>query len=624
MSNGIDGTGGIVFGTAGHIDHGKTTLVRSLTGIDTDRLAEEKKRGLSIELGFADLVLPNDRRIAIVDVPGHERFIKNMLAGVGGFDAVLLVIAADEGIKPQTREHFEICRLLNISSGIVVLTKADLVKPERIEQLELEAKDFCRNSFLDQAPCIPVSARVGSGLPRLIEEMTSLVDGLEPRRGSSFARLPIDRSFTMQGFGAVVTGTLQGGCLRVGDTVEIHPLREQYRIRGIQVHRQPVEKAWPGQRTAINLAGIEAQQIHRGAVLTVPDTFESTKVFDAAVQWLDQKSAVRPRQTLRLYVGSLESTADVRLIEALDAHRSIVRISSQELLLILPQDRFVLRNSEVTVGGGAVLDPFPPIRINREKTCVRLRALLTGSDVVRIRTLVEESTQGRKISNLVRTTGWTPEHIKELAKADGTLTICEAEQRVVSLAWLEQKRQQVLAWLQNFHQSNPGSKGVGMHQVRSSLMSGIEPTLSDLILRGSPQIVISGDTVSLLGHVAKVSPEEKAARDTLERLFQKSGFQPPSPDEAIAAAGIELKRARIQLDTLIKDKRLVKIASDLILHADSVEYMKRSVAAHKGKRFTVPEFKQWTNVSRKYAIPFLEFLDRERVTRREGDARVVL
>ncbi len=300
MSNGIAGRGGIVFGTAGHIDHGKTTLVRSLTGIETDRLAEEKKRGLSIELGFADLVLPNDRRIAIVDVPGHERFIKNMLAGAGGLDAVLLVIAADEGIKPQTREHFEICRLLNISSGIIVLTKADLVRPERIEQLEAEAKDFCRNSFLDQAPCIPVSAREGSGLSRLIGEMTSLVDGLEPRRGSSFARLPIDRSFKMQGFGTVVTGTLQGGRLRVGDTVEIHPLREHYRIRGIQVHRQPVEEAWPGQRTAINLAGIEAQQIQRGAVLTVPDTFESTKVFDAAIQWLDPKCAARLAPVLAL------------------------------------------------------------------------------------------------------------------------------------------------------------------------------------------------------------------------------------------------------------------------------------------------------------------------------------
>ncbi|MFZ0592772.1 MAG: selenocysteine-specific translation elongation factor [Bryobacteraceae bacterium] len=624
MSNGLDGRGGIVFGTAGHIDHGKTTLVRSLTGIDTDRLAEEKKRGLSIELGFADLVLPNDRRIAIVDVPGHERFIKNMLAGVGGLDAVLLVIAADEGIKPQTREHFDICRLLNISRGIIVLTKADLVRPERIEQLESEARDFCRNSFLDRAPCIPVSAREGSGLPRLIGEMTSLVDGLEPRREPSFARLPIDRSFKMQGFGTVVTGTLQGGCLRVGDTVEIHPLREHYRIRGIQVHRQPVEEAWPGQRTAINLAGIEAQQIHRGAVLTVPDTFESTKIFDAAIQWLDPKCAIRTRQSLRLYVGSLETTADVRLIEALNQSQSITRIASHEPLLILPQDRFVLRNADATVGGGAVLDPFPPIRINREKTSVRLRALLTGSDGIRIRTLVEESTQGRKISNLVRTTGWTPERIKELAKADGTLTICETEQRVVGLKWLEQKRQQVIAWLQNFHQLNPASKGAAMHQVRSSLMSGIEPTLSDLILRGSSQIVIAGDTVSLLGHVAKVSPEETAARATLEQLFQNSGFQPPSADEALAAINIEPKRARIQLDALLKEKRLVKVASDLILHVDVVEQMKRSIALRKGQRFSVPEFKVWTNVSRKYAIPLLEFLDRERVTRREGDIRVVL
>jgi selenocysteine-specific elongation factor len=624
MSDIISGKGGLVFGTAGHIDHGKTTLVRALTGIDTDRLAEEKKRGISIELGFADLLLPNGQRIAIVDVPGHERFIKNMLAGTGGIDAVLLIVAADEGLKPQTREHFDICRLLGIPDGIIVLTKSDAVDTEQIDKMKLDLQQFCAGSFLDKAACVPVSAHTGRGLDVLVAEMEALTRRRKPRPSSSFARLPVDRSFTMQGFGTVVTGTLLGGSLKPGEMVEIHPLRQQFRIRGLQVHRSSVPEAFAGQRTAVNLAGVEAGRIQRGAVLTAPDTLVATDIFDALVDWLEPKHALRARQALRLYTGCVESTADVRLIESVDERRTLTRISSREPLLLLPGDRFVFRNSMTTVGGGGVIDPAPPIRANRAKTRERLKKLMEADDCKRLRLLVDESTQGRKISNLTKATGWAADKIRAMAKEDTALHLAEAEQRVMSTAWLNQKREQVIAWLQKYHAVHPASGGAGMHQVRSALLSGIETSITDEILRSIPEIRITGDTLSLAGHAAKLSPQETAARETLERLYRTAGFQPPPLAQALSTAGLQAASARSQLEALVKAKKLVKVSGEFIFHAEVVDHVKRSLAAHKGKRFTVPEFKEWTGVSRKHAIPLLEFLDRERVTRREGDARVVL
>ena len=624
MSDIISGKGGIVFGTAGHIDHGKTTLVRALTGINTDRLAEEQKRGISIELGFANLALPNNQNVALIDVPGHERFIKNMLAGTGGIDAVLLVVASDEGIKPQTREHFEICRLLGISEGLIILTKADLVSQDRAKRVETEVRDFCAGKFLQNAACVAVSAHTGLGIKTLVSELSGLATRLAPRAASSYPRLPVDRSFAMQGFGTVVTRPHSGGSLRPGDTVEIHPMREQFRIRGIQVHGSAVPEARAGQRTAVNLAGVEAKQIERGAVLTPSNIFETTAIFDAVVDWLDPKYAARVRQSLRLYAGCVESVADVRLLGQFGKDQTLTRISSREPLLLLPEDRFVLRNAETTVGGGRVIDPAPPIRLNREKTRHRLTRLTSEGEAGRLALLVEEGTQGRKIGNVVKVTGWTPAKIKKLAEGDKRLHICEAEQRIVSVAWLEQKREQVLRWLGTFHQANPAAAGAPMHQIRSTLLPSIEPTISDFILRSVPQLAIAGETVSLLSHAPKLSSEETATQAALEKLFRAAGFQPPLLKDALAQVGKNPAAARTQLEALIKAKKLVRISADTIFHADVLEHVKRSLAAQKGRRFSVPEFKEWTGVSRKYAIPLLEFLDRERVTRREGDTRVVL
>jgi selenocysteine-specific elongation factor len=620
----MNGSGGIVVGTAGHIDHGKTTLVRALTGIDTDRLAEEKKRGISIELGFAHLILPNQQRIAIIDVPGHEGFIKNMLAGAGGIDAVVLVVAADEGVKPQTREHLEICRLLGISKGLVVLTKSDLASDDQLDLVRAEVSEICAGTFLEGAPVVAVSAYTGSGLDELVAEFVRLSRSLQPRPAGNAPRLPVDRSFTLQGFGTVITGTLLSGSFRSGDIVEIHPLRERVRVRGIQVHNQSVQAAAAGERTALNLAGIDAQRIERGSVVVRPDTFDSTQIFDATVEWLDPKFASRTRQTLQLYLGCAESTADVRLISALGPKKTLTRVSSRVSLIALPGDRFVLRNSETTVGGGGILDPFPPVRLNREKTKTRLERLRAGGDQIRLAILIDESTQGRKIANLARLTGWSEEKIRELVKQDPNLTICDVEQRVVSLPWLKQKQQQVVAWLDNFHTAHPGVAGAPIHQVRSALMSGLEQSITEFILKDIPQTRISGDTISLVSHTARLNPQETKARSVIEKVYSAAALQPPALQEALAQSGVNGATARSQLEALVKEKKLIRVASELIFHADVLKEVKVSLQRRKGQRFSVPEFKEWTGISRKYAIPLLEYLDREHVTRRDGDARLVL
>jgi selenocysteine-specific elongation factor len=623
MSDIINGPAGIVFGTAGHIDHGKTTLVRALTGIETDRLVEEKKRGISIDLGFAHLTLPNFRRIAIVDVPGHERFIKNMLAGTGGIDAVMLVVAADEGIKPQTREHFDICRLLGISNGLVVLTKVDMVNGAHLRETSAQVSKFCQGTFLENAPVIPVSAHSGAGLDTLRIELGREVEKLKPRSYEGFARLPIDRCFTMQGFGTVVTGTLWSGSLETGEVVEIHPLGEKVRIRGLQVHNQPVAMARAGQRTAVNLAGIEVSRIRRGCFLATKEVFDTVRLFDSAIEWIRPEFSTRTSQQLHLHMACVETMADVRLIQSLDGRNSLARISAREPVLALPHDRFVLRSANATVAGGSVIDAFPPVRLKRNKTRQRLANLLSGNDAARLELLAGESSQGCRLADLVRSTGWTLDKIRKLAAENQNLTLFEAQRRVISLNWLEQKRGEVTSWLAGFHTAHPESPGAPIHQIRSAVLRGVEPDVSELVIRAIDGTKISGDVVALASHGVRVSPEELRLREKLERIYWEGGFQPPTVKEALTAAGRE-KAAAAQIEALVKNKRLVRVSPELLFHADVLQHVRESLAVHKGKQFSVPEFKEWVKISRKFAIPLLELLDREHVTQRTGDLRIVL
>jgi len=484
----------VVFGIAGHRGHGKTALFRALTG---------QNAVPSTEFGVANFELSNGASTVIVDVPGDAGAMKNALAAMGGIDVALLVIAADDGIQSQTLDQLRTCQLLNVPQGIVVFTKTDLTTTDRLRQLELEVQDLVRHSFLKTAPRIRVSTEQASGFVELREAMACIAAQPQTLQPCSLARLPIDRCFKLEHFGTVVTGKLLGGILRQGEMVEIHPLRQLCRIRGVQVQRKPVIEAVAGQRVAINLSGIEALRIQTGSMLTVPDMLESTDIFDAALQWVNAKYVLRARQPLKLYAGGAEMAVEVRLIQTLDEQHTLSRISCRDQLLVLPHDRLILRNSEMTVAGGHVLDPEPPIRLRREKTIARLQTLQSGGDAGRLRLLIEESSQGRKISNIIRLTGWPASKIRKLVAADEGLVLCELEQRVITIEWLEQKRQHVVAWMR--HNCNRAAKGTGvpLYQVRSSLMSGIEPGIADFILRTIPQIVVAHEQVTLAGDVAE-------------------------------------------------------------------------------------------------------------------------
>lgn len=608
---------GLVVGTAGHIDHGKTSLIRALTGIDTDRLAEEKRRGISIDLGFAHLMLADGQRISFVDVPGHERFIKNMLAGVGGIQAVLLIVAANESVKPQTREHFDICRLLGIEQGLVVLTKVDLLSADQIASARKDVQELCAGSFLDGAPVLEVSAVTGQGLEALKSELGALANRVSVRGEGGFARLPIDRSFALKGFGTVVTGTLRNGTLRVGETVQLQPGKREARIRGLQVHGQLVEVAVPGKRTAVNLTGVDHTEIQRGLVLTHRDVLEATKLLDVSVDWLSEADIPSKREEFLFHAGTSETVALLKTFS-----ESLARLWLANPVLVLPGDRFVLRRPSPakTVAGGTVVDTFPPGRLNRAKAHARLQRLVLADSGERLTVLVEENTDGRRLADLVKRTGWPLEQLKAVVAGTPALVFAEAAGRVVTKAWLERRRQMLLAILKDFHSKNPAAAGLPMAFARMKL----EPNLAAVIFDHFPDVRVQGDLVALATHKARISSEDSKSLEQIEFAFRQGGFQPPLPSEVLKASGADAKKGRGMLEALLKTNRLVRVSEDVIFHAEVVSHICKSLAAHKGRKFSVPEFKEWTQISRKYAIPLLEYLDRQHVTRREGDSRVVL
>jgi len=607
---------GFLVGTAGHIDHGKTTLIGALTGMDTDRLAEEKRRGISIDLGFAHLRLPSGQLISFIDVPGHERFIKNMLAGVGGIQAVLLVVAANESVMPQTREHFAICRLLGIEHGLVALTKVDMASPEEIEITREEVADLCAGTFLDGAPVVEVSAQSGEGLEKLRNELAKMAAQVRPRETEGLARLPIDRSFASKGFGTVVTGTLWNGRLCLGESVVIHPIGRAARIRGLQVHGRPVESAVAGQRTAVNLTGVDHGEIERGFVLTHDDPLQLTPLIDASVSWLPSAGAPKAGQELMFYMGTAEVRARCKLLGP-----SLMRLTLAEPVLAFPGDRFVLRRPSPTetVAGGSVIDAFPPARLTRIKTVARL-VLLEAADLQqRIELLVGESREGIAKTMLVQLTGSTTEQVTSAVAKSGNLAMAKAVGRVVSKSQVALYAKKLSEWLQAFHKANPALAGAPIASARLNL----EPAVAELAF-SLPAFRVQGELISLATHRVQVSSEESDSLVKIEQAFREAGIQPAATAEILKTAGADPKSSRRLLETLVKNQKLVRVSEELIFHSDVVIGIRNSLAVHKGRKFTIPEFKDWTQISRKYAIPLLEYLDRQHVTRREGDARIVL
>ncbi len=613
----------LILGTAGHIDHGKTSLVRALSGIDTDRLQEEKRRGISIDLGFAHYTLPSGKCVSFVDVPGHERFVKNMLAGVGGIDAVLLIVAADEGVKPQTREHFDICRLLAIDRGAIVLTKADLASPQQLASTIETVKELSKNSFLANAKPIPVSSVTRQGFDELSQALERLVSDAPTRDRSEVVRLPVDRSFVLKGFGTVVTGTLWGGNLHVGDTVRIHPLAREARVRGLQLHGAAAAIASAGQRTAVNLSGIDHSEIRRGCVLTSPDTLSPTRTLHAVINWLTGAERPARREDLLLYAGTSEITTRVRMLEAGYAPgQSLAQLDLSEPALLLLGDRFVLRRPSPaqTIGGGAVTDAFPPKRLSRAKAAARLRKLHAADFASQLELFTSERENGRRLQDLAQLTGKTEAQVIAALQSSANLLLDEASRRVLTRNWLARRRQLLLTWLEAFHAANPALAGAPVSAARL----GLDPALAAFILRRFTAVCQHGDSISLATHKPQVNPQESAALQSIEQHFRNAGYQPSAPAEMLRVLGANPEAAKPLLERLIKTGRLVRVSEALVVHADVIAHIRNSLVAHKGRRFSVPEFKAWTQISRKYAIPLLEYLDHQRITRRDGDTRIVL
>jgi selenocysteine-specific elongation factor len=631
----------IIVGTAGHIDHGKTALVKALTGIDADRLKEEKERGITIDLGFANLALDDGTAIGFVDVPGHERFIKNMLAGVGGIDVVLLVVAADESVMPQTREHLEICSLLRIQRGLTVLTKIDAADPEIAELAEVEAHELVKGTFLEGAPVLRVSSLTGEGLPQLVEALRTCAAEVAPKDPARVFRLPIDRAFTMRGFGTVVSGTLVSGRVRRDDEVEVLPRRQPARVRGIQVHGAAVEEASAGMRTALNLQRVELADVERGMVLAPPGALTPAASFDVHLELLASAPApIVRRKRVRFHAGTAEIMGHVVLLgqDMLEpGDTAFARIRLERSTVALPGDRFIVRQYSpmVTLGGGEILDAQPP-RHRRADPAVRdrLAALQRASPEERVLGIVEDTAfRTADVPAIVSRLGILPEQatgmLRSLARDARIRVVADAPLVVVSTGVFQRLCARLLDEVRAFHEDNPLLAGVGREDLRGRLPRDVPAALFRAAidqLQADKRLAAGHDIVHAFGRTVTLGEEDARVRELLAARYRALGLQAPSPDNVIAALALDPATARGIVQLMIRDQALVRVSDEMTVDREALRGLIENVRALKSSsaRFGVKEFKELTGLSRKFAVPLLEYLDGQRVTRRVGDERVIL
>ncbi len=630
----------IIAGTAGHIDHGKSALVKALTGTDPDRLKEEKLRGITIDLGFAHLDL-TDLQVGFVDVPGHERFVKNMLAGVGGIDLVLLVVAADESVMPQTREHFDICRLLEINSGLIVITKTDLVEPDLVQLVREEINDLTRGSFLEHGEVIPVSSKTGSGIEDLKMALRRLALSTPERPQDRLPRLPVDRAFTVRGFGTVVTGTLTAGQILKDQELELIPGNLTSRVRGIQVHGKMSERAVAGQRTAINLQGLDLGHVARGMVLTVPRLFHSTQMVDVRLDLLT--SAPRPLKNLvkvRFHHGTSEVLARVALLgmdSMAPGESAKAQLRLEAPVFCLHNDPFIIRqfSPTMTIGGGKVLNPHPlKHKITDRNAVTALQTLDKASLEERILGLIAASTsRAMSLDQLNSLVGFAGSKLIELcsglASARKLTIIPGASLMLVLPETAERLKQGVLSRTARFHREHPLQRGISREELRARLFRDLPPDffrfcLDDLVKER--KVSLHEDTVSLHGREVQLNAQGQHVRQLIEEVFQRAGYQPPAISDLPGAIPADAEEVRKIYFWMVKEKILVKISDDLAYHRETLEEMKNKIHSTyaRGSTFGVTEFKDMFDLTRKHAIPLLEFLDRERFTRRQGNERILL
>lgn len=623
----------VTVGTAGHIDHGKSALVRALTGTDPDRLAEEQRRGMTLDLGFAHLDLPSGRRIGIVDVPGHEALIHNMLAGAGGMDLVMLVVAADEGAMPQTREHLDILRFLRIAGGVVVLSKLDLVTdPEWLAVVEEDLAAIVAGTPLEGAPVVRVSSRTGEGLPQLVRTLDDLVARVPPRPSNGPVRLPVDRSFTMQGFGTVVTGTLWSGAIRPGDQLVILPHEREVRVRGVQVHGSAVPEARAGSRVGVNLVGVEKAEVRRGEVLATPGAFRATDRLDVRLRLLPSAPPLKQAARLHLHLGSAATVGRVALSDRAQlapGDETLAQLRLEEPLVALHGDRFVVRrySPTETLGGGVVLNASPGRRRRAQAAAALEAANRSGAEALVVSAVAATGSAGLPPGAAAAAAGVDEAGAAgAIESAVTTGLLVERGGRLFARSVLDDLRRSVEEALRAYHQRAPWRRGMPREDLKSRVAGGATDRLFDAVvgdLLAEGRVEIHRGLLALAGFEPVVPDADRRARETVMTALVGGGVSPPSVDDLRRLAAPDAVDRMLQ--ALMDDGLVVAVAPDLRFAASVVEQVRRMVVdtLRGGGEVTVATVRDRLRTSRKFALALLEFFDAARVTRRVGDRRVL-
>ena len=628
----------IILGTAGHIDHGKTSLIKALTGTDTDRLKEEKERGITIELGFAALDLPSGQHLGIVDVPGHEKFVKNMVAGATGIDIVVMVIAADEGVMPQTREHMEICTLLGVEYGMVAVTKIDMVDEEWLELALDDIRDFVRGTFLEDAPVAAVSSVTQEGIPEFVKALDELAAKIPERPPSDLFRLPIDRVFTIKGFGTVITGTLISGRVQVGSTIMIYPSGITSKVRGIQVHNESAEEARAGMRTAINFQGLEKEAISRGEVLSKPNTLEASYMVDVSLHYLSSnKKPIKNRTRVRFHTGTSEVLGNLIVLdreEISPGEDTVVQLRLDTPVALVKDDPFVIRSYSPisTIGGGKVLNPIP-LKHKRLKPDAFEGLKTLGhqapEDIISFH-LETSGYQGVSFAHLKMMTNLPDKQLENVLQgllSQKILIQIDKENRIyIHHICLEKLKNETQRQLADYHKTNPLKPGMPKEELKSKFPPLLTSKLFNLTLNQmikENEIAQEENIIRLASHAVSLGGKQADVKDKILKTYLKAGLEPPYFKELAKSLDSDAKRSREVLMHLVNEGVIVKVKEDLFFHCEAINTLKNKLVEflEAQAEITTPQFKEMTGVSRKYVIPLAEYFDSTNVTLRVADVR---
>ena len=628
----------IILGTAGHIDHGKTSLIKAISGTDTDRLKEEKERGITIELGFAALDLPSGQHLGIVDVPGHEKFVKNMVAGATGIDIVVMVIAADEGVMPQTREHMEICTLLGVEYGLVAVTKIDMVDEEWLELALEDIRDFVKGTFLEDAPVAAVSSTTRKGVPEFIATLDELAAQIPDRPPSDLFRLPIDRVFSMKGFGTVITGTLISGQVRIGDTIMIYPTKITSKVRGIQVHNKSADVAGAGMRTAINFQGLEKEAIRRGEVLSKPESLVASYMVDVSLHYLaSNKKPLKNRTWVRLHTGTSEVLGNIILLDREELSPDQTTVAQLRLdtpVALVKDDRFVIRSYSpvYTVGGGKVLNPIPPKHKRfRPEVLDGLKNLEHQAPEAIIAFQVEAAGyQGVSFAHLKMMTNLPDKQLDKILQnllSQKSLIQVDKENRIyIHHLCFETLEKNIERQLANYHQTHPLKAGMSKEELKTKLPPLLTSRLFNLTINQMIKentIAQQENIIRIASHAVSLGGKQADVRDKILKTYLNAGLEPPYFKQLAKSLDADTKRSREVLMHLVNEGNIIKVKEDLFFHREAIDALKQKLVTflQNQAEITTPQFKEMTGVSRKYVIPLAEYFDATNVTLRVGDVR---